>query len=130
MIIYTGMMKSAKLASRGRKCPLVRSNSSAKALRNIPKLAAKKALHAFGLDIVRLAAEPADVKQFAPSEENEFLWLSSLDIRTIIDIGAHTGQFAMKFHQIIPDASIISFEPLGEAFRQLKNNMNKVPRFE
>src|SRR5438046_10405962 len=36
----------------------------------------------------------------------------------------------MMVHQILPKASITSFEPLEEAFRQLNFNMRTVPNFK
>jgi FkbM family methyltransferase len=33
-------------------------------------------------------------------------------LRTVVDIGANRGQFALAVRQIVPDAHIVSFEPL------------------
>jgi FkbM family methyltransferase len=85
----------------------------------------RKPFNSLGLDIVRL-----DTRQFEPTNETEFLWLSSLDLNTIIDAGAHTGEFAAMIHKILPRASILSFEPLRDAFEQLENNMRGVPGFK
>ena len=41
--------------------------------------------------------------------------LSGLDCRTIIDIGANRGQFALVARRCFPQARIISFEPLPPA---------------
>jgi hypothetical protein len=38
-------------------------------------------------------------------------FLSHHDIRTVIDIGANTGQFAGLIHRLCPNARILSFEP-------------------
>jgi len=99
-------------------------------VRNIAKMLVKRPLNALGLDIVRLSVNSTDTKQFEPSEANKFIWLSRLNINTIVDIGAHIGEFAMMVYQILPKASIISFEPLEEAFRQLNFNMRTVPNFK
>ena len=48
--------------------------------------------------------------------------LASFHCRTIVDIGASRGQFALASHALIPDASIFSFEPLAvptHKFREL-----------
>jgi hypothetical protein len=69
---------------------------------DIVKRAIKKPLNALGLDLVRF--EPVE------SPPREFIWISSLGINTVIDIGANIGQFAMKIHGVVPNASIFSFE--------------------
>ena len=63
-----------------------------------------------GFQIVPLAQHP-------PSN---FMGLPALGIQTIFDIGANVGQFATRIHQILPAASIDSFEPLGDAFASLQ----------
>jgi FkbM family methyltransferase len=99
-------------------------------VRNIAQMLVKRPLNAVGLDIVRTSVSSTDTKQFEPSEANKFIWLSRLNINTIVDIGAHEGEFAMNAYQILPKASIISFEPLHETFRQLNINMRAVPNFK
>jgi FkbM family methyltransferase len=64
----------------------------------------------------------------AASTQHESV-LRSLDCRTIVDIGANRGQFALAAHISIPNANIISFEPLVQAaqkFRGLFNGNRKV----
>ncbi len=64
----------------------------------------------------------------AASTEHERL-LRLLDCRTIVDIGAHRGQFALVAHTLIPSANIISFEPLAQPakkFRELFNGNKQV----
>jgi FkbM family methyltransferase len=99
-------------------------------VRNTAKRLVKRPLNALGLDIVRRFVSPTDSEQFKPSEANKFIWLSRLNINTIVDIGAHEGEFAMMVHRILPKASIISFEPLADAFRQLNLNLRTVPNFK
>jgi len=41
--------------------------------------------------------------------------LSGLDFRTVVDIGANRGQFALVARRCLPQARIISFEPLPAA---------------
>jgi FkbM family methyltransferase len=103
-------------------------------LRNILKPLIKKPLNALGLDVIRLnasdaSAPPAMASHFGPFEGDKILWLSSRDIHTVIDVGAHVGEFAGTIHRILPAAAILSFEPLEESFRQLKANMKDVPNF-
>lgn len=40
--------------------------------------------------------------------------LAGLNVQTIIDVGANRGQFALCARSVMPDAKIISFEPLSE----------------
>ena len=90
-------------------------------VRDIVKTVVKKPLNALGLDLVRF--EPVE------SPPRKFIWISSLGINTVFDIGANIGQFAMKIHAIVPDAWIFSFEPLEEPFKQLQTNLGSVPKF-
>lgn len=99
-------------------------------VRNMAKTLVKRPLNALGLDIVPFCVKSTDTKQFKPSEANKFIWLSRLNINTIVDVGAHEGEFAMRALQILPKASILSFEPLEDAFRQLKFNTLTVPNFK
>jgi FkbM family methyltransferase len=92
---------------------------------SIAKAILKKPFHMLGLDIIKL-----DTRRFEPTRETEYSWLTALDINTIFDIGAHTGEFASWIHQILPHASILAFEPLSDAFRQLEANMSGVPDFK
>lgn len=98
-------------------------------IRNMAKILVKKPFNVMGLDIVR-PGRSTDDKQFKPSDANKFIWLSRLSINTILDIGAHKGEFAMMACQILPKASIISFEPLKGAFRHLTFNMRTVSNFK
>ena len=65
---------------------------------------------------------------FVPTEEDRHLWLRQLGIRTVLDIGAHAGGFATIIRGILPDAQIISFEPLEETFRELEALAAENPR--
>ncbi len=42
-------------------------------------------------------------------------WLEGLEIRTVIDVGAHGGEFASAARAILPAARIYSFEPQDDA---------------
>jgi len=52
-----------------------------------------------------------------------------MDIRTVLDIGANTGQFASQFHRLLPDATLYSFEPLEDCYNELLKKMGHVPKF-
>lgn len=57
-------------------------------------------------------------------------WLKNLRIRTVLDVGANTGQFATKIRELIPGAFIYSFEPLGDAHASLLSEMGGDPAFK
>jgi len=77
-------------------------------IRNSAKRRIKRALNRFGLDIVR-------------SPRSECLFgLPNLRIRSVLDVGANTGQMAKLFRSALPLAQIYCFEPLPEPFAQLK----------
>lgn len=51
----------------------------------------------------------------AAIEHEKFLhYLKNEDINYIVDIGANVGQFSLAVRQILPQARILSFEPLTE----------------
>jgi len=57
-------------------------------------------------------------------------WLTGLGIRTVIDVGAHIGQFAYAMRDILPEAQIYSFEPLPDCFARLQANLSRHGRFQ
>jgi FkbM family methyltransferase len=87
------------------------------------KRAAKKILEAAGYEIRRVD------KRFGPKKEDRFKWIRNLNIQTVLDVGANTGQFAAEIHAILPEATIYSFEPLRECYDLLVENMSHVPKF-
>ena len=56
-------------------------------------------------------------------------WLRSLPVRTVLDIGANTGQFAAEIRDLLPEAFIYSFEPLRDAHAELVARMKGDGRF-
>ena len=69
----------------------------------------KKIFNFLGMDVVRLNKSPKYL----------LLGLRNLQINTIIDVGANTGQFAEMIEKVFPKANIYSFEPVFEAFEKL-----------
>jgi FkbM family methyltransferase len=81
----------------------------------------KKPLHLFGIDLVR----------YRPRYEvGPYAFLQTLSIKTVIDVGAHSGEFAEMIRGILPDAQIISFEPLRDEFNELERRMQSVANFK
>lgn len=56
-------------------------------------------------------------------------WLRRLGIRTIIDIGANTGQFSKLCRFVMPTAHIIAFEPLPACVRSLEHSFAQDQHF-
>src|SRR5437667_2027161 len=50
-------------------------------------------------------------------------WLTSRNIATVLDIGAHTGLFAITIRTVFPNAQIYCFEPLPDCFESLQARM-------
>lgn len=59
-------------------------------------------------------------------KNRHFKWLQDFEIKTVIDIGANYGQFALMINQIIPDADIYSFEPVYDSFKKLTENVKHI----
>ncbi len=47
-------------------------------------------------------------------------WLKNIGIKTIIDIGANTGQSTVTFARVFPDAKIYAFEPIPDCYQKLE----------
>jgi FkbM family methyltransferase len=58
-------------------------------------------------------------------ENDTFFQFKSLNIHTVIDIGANIGQFAHEIRSTLPTAQIISFEPIKECYDQLVESFSK-----
>ena len=57
--------------------------------------------------------------KFVPDANQKFLWIQQLEIKTVLDIGAHEGKTAIQFLSLFPDANIHSFEPIPECYSKL-----------
>jgi FkbM family methyltransferase len=68
----------------------------------------KRALRTAGLDVRR-----------RQSPEHEFACLRDIPVRTILDVGANEGQFALILRRLFPQATIHSFEPVPAAYARL-----------
>src|SRR5438874_1345450 len=63
-------------------------------------------------------------------DKKRYQWIQDMNIKTIIDVGAHEGEFALEMSQIFPEARIYSFEPLAEPFKKLNQKLKNVARFQ
>ncbi|GAB2597643.1 FkbM family methyltransferase [Spirosoma areae] len=50
-------------------------------------------------------------------------YYQQMGIKTILDIGANTGQSVITFHNAFPKATIHAFEPLPDCFKELSRNV-------
>ncbi|GAG93970.1 unnamed protein product, partial [marine sediment metagenome] len=55
-------------------------------------------------------------------------WLTKAGIKTVLDIGAHTGTWARTVNYLLPNALIYSFEPIQKSFIALQEKMSGVTR--
>lgn len=62
-----------------------------------------------------------------PYEKWNLPWLKQAGIKTILDIGAHTGESFCLFKYIFNDANIYCFEPLYDSYTILINKVNNHP---
>jgi FkbM family methyltransferase len=51
------------------------------------------------------------------------LWLPNLCVETVFDVGANVGQSARKYLTEFPGSPIYCFEPVGENFQKLEENL-------
>jgi len=90
----------------------------------------KKLFNFVGFNVTRTGAGiQGGEKKFAPSQEDKLKWIQNMNIKTVIDVGAHIGESALQFHELFPNAKIYSFEPLHDCFMRLNDNMKNVPNF-
>ena len=61
-----------------------------------------------------------DILRSQNSPRQMLCGLKSLPIRTIIDVGSNTGQFANYISTVFPKAQIYCFEPLPEPYALLQ----------
>jgi FkbM family methyltransferase len=55
--------------------------------------------------------------------------LGSVRARTVVDVGAHRGQFSLLALELFPRAAVLAFEPLSAARERLARLMQGEPRF-
>lgn len=79
----------------------------------------RKIINKIGIDIHKYRQEP-----------NRLLWLRELNVNTVVDIGANIGQFVNEIREILPTASIYSFEPLTDCYEQMVRNNKEDKNFK
>jgi FkbM family methyltransferase len=93
----------------------------------------KNFLSIFRLQLHRIPT-PEQLKQIVEAQHefelNKKLWLRNAGVKTILDIGANTGQFAKLIHELCPEAKLYSFEPLKDCYQELVANFKNVSQFQ
>ena len=85
----------------------------------------------FGWDIQRtLSVDKEKATQRHETEVRKWMFARHYRPKTVLDIGANIGQFAVLIRQVLPGVRIISFEPIEECFRKLQANKLIAPPFE
>lgn len=69
------------------------------------------------------------VRRVAPGERNRFVWLQHMAPRSVLDVGANVGDFAVFARELLPTARIVCFEPLADCHAKLVRRMADRPRF-
>jgi FkbM family methyltransferase len=57
-------------------------------------------------------------------------WIRQAGIRTVLDIGAHRGEFSSAIRALLPEAQIYAFEPLPDCCRELARRFGANGSFE
>jgi FkbM family methyltransferase len=70
-----------------------------------------------------------DLHRYRP-DRDKFSWLESMNIQTVIDIGANIGQTAKEMRIRFPEAQIYSFEPQKDAFDEMNEAMKGDAKFK
>jgi FkbM family methyltransferase len=91
----------------------------------------KKLFSIFGYSVTRIKSKSiSNIPAIATAEDIQFKWISNYGFKSVIDIGANVGQFAMKIRKLLPDADVYSFEPLPIVFDELVSNFKDDSRFK
>lgn len=94
----------------------------------------KKLIHyffsVFGLKVSQVLSSEENKKKQQEYQKIKLKWLMNKQIKTVLDIGANTGQFAEMIRVVLPDAMLYSFEPLEECYQGLLETMSKFERFK
>lgn len=87
-------------------------------------------LRSRGYDLVKRTTNDRTSAEDSPPRVHypPTLWLEKHGIGTILDIGANEGDFAITMASRFPEARIVSFEPLADAFATLVRRTACQPR--
>lgn len=57
---------------------------------------------------------------------NQYDWSVPYEIKTVIDLGAHTGETAIYYHTCYPEAKIFAIEPDPDNYQRLLHNVEGI----
>jgi FkbM family methyltransferase len=57
-------------------------------------------------------------------------WVKQAGINTVIDIGAHAGEFSSAIRTILPNARIYAFEPQPDCYDRLRDKLGRYGSFQ
>ena len=57
-------------------------------------------------------------------------WIRSAGIETVIDVGAHTGEFSSAIRAVLPEAYVYAFEPIPDCFPRIAKRLGPNGRFK
>jgi FkbM family methyltransferase len=114
--------------------------SVARGIQQVGKTLLRMPFRAVGLDVVRAAlreiptGSAADMVEagMADALRQQYMpnhWLVRAGIATVLDIGAHIGEFATRISAILPEANIVCFEPLSQPYARLVARFASKERF-
>jgi len=83
-----------------------------------------------GYEVYNIRRMEIALQQSAAREFNKWKWARDIGIELILDIGANTGQFAETIAKVLPNARLISFEPISSCYDKLCERMSWNPRFK
>lgn len=88
----------------------------------------------FDIGIYSISKTNAQKRQYEQTviedERRKNKWLTDINFKTIIDVGANTGQFAQKMRKLFPGVMIYSFEPVPEAYETLIDTFKADNKFK
>jgi FkbM family methyltransferase len=98
----------------------------------VPERIRARALETAASTLGRLGYEllPRDQRALRPEETRRARLLRSLGITLVLDVGANVGEYAVQLRRLGYGSSIVSFEPLSDAFAALERAAAGDPRWE
>jgi len=52
-------------------------------------------------------------------------WIRKSGVRTVIDVGAHCGEFSTAIRAVLPTVQIYAFEPLSDSYKKLRTKIHE-----
>ncbi len=93
------------------------------------KRSVKAAFDAIGVEIrLHRNVAASEEKRRREAWQQRWEYFAQFPIRTVLDVGAHCGEFATMIHRVLPNAAIRSFEPLPDCFKEIASLANRIPQ--